>query len=80
MTERKWKVQRLLQVRWLFGITDEKVLGLCIDHLEETRRSTVYGSRIALGVFGRIALGMFSGIALGVFLVTDGDHERPVAI
>ena len=75
MTERKWQVQHFLQVRWLFVIKDKKVFGLCIDQLEETRRPTVYGNRIALGVFVRIALGVFSGIALGVFLVTDEDHE-----
>ena len=80
MTERKWKVKRLLYVRWLFVIKDKKVFGLCIDHLEETRRPTAYGSRIALGVFVRIALGVFSRIALAVFLVTDEDHERLVAM
>ena len=65
MTERKWKVKRLLYVRWLFVIKDKKVFGLCIDHLEDTRRSTVYGSRIAVGVFCRIALGMFLVTSLG---------------
>ena len=65
MTERKWKVKRLLYVRWLFVIKNKKVFGLCIDHLEDTRRSTVYGSRIAVGVFCGIALGMFLVTSLG---------------